>query len=298
MSGSLDQRRRSPRSDTRKSLLVALLTPLTREGGVDVAALQGHVKELLAAEVDGFFLCGTTGEGPLLDDDEVALVTRAVVSASEGQSFVTTQVGRPGTATTVRLLGLALDAGADGVTAVAPYYYALDDAHLEGHFTELLAAAGDAPLFAYTIPRCAGNDFSPMLVERLADRGLAGIKDSTRSLERHADYLRTATGRSPGSFAVYMGSDVLAHEALLRGSSGLVSALANVRPDLFVGLRAAVEEGRSEDAVGVQAEIDAVRESLSGGGIPGLKAAVAARMAARGVAYGAAARPPLGLPAR
>jgi len=54
------------------SILVALLTPFTPGGEVDREALAGHAAELQSAGVDGFFVCGTTGEGPLLDDEEVA----------------------------------------------------------------------------------------------------------------------------------------------------------------------------------------------------------------------------------
>jgi dihydrodipicolinate synthase/N-acetylneuraminate lyase len=278
--------------------MVALLTPITAQGELDVAALDAHVAYLIDEEVDGFFLCGTTGEGPLLRDDEVAQATRAVVEASQGRAFVTTQVGRASTSATARLLRLAVEAGAQGVTAVAPYYYELDDAQLEKHYAELLDVSGETPLFAYTIPRRTGNDLSPELVRRLALRGLAGIKDSTRSMERHAEYLQIAAARPDDAFGVYMGSDALARLGLEQGSDGIVSAVANLRPDLLVRLLAAVREGRPDDARAAQSEIDQVRATLPHSAIEGLKAGVAARLASRGVSYSRAVRPPLGLAAR
>ena len=275
-------------------LIVALLTPLTAEARVDGSALAGHVQQLVSEGVDGFFICGTTGEGPLLDDEEVALATRVAVTACAGKARVTTQVGRPGTVATVRLLERARDAGADDVAVVAPYYYELDEAQMEAHYESALAAAGTLSLYAYAIPRLTGNDLHPALVRRLAERGLAGIKDSTRSLDRHHEYLAIA-GRPPANgFSVYMGSDGLAHAALCEGSSGIVSAMANVRPDLFVQLRAAVASGQADEAALRQAEIDALRASFQNGSmIAGLKAAVADRLAARGVAYPASVRSPL-----
>ncbi len=286
----------SPRSGP--SLMVALLTPITAQGELDVAALDAHVAYLIDEEVDGFFLCGTTGEGPLLRDDEVAQATRAVVEATQGRAFVTTQVGRASTSATARLLRLAVEAGAHGVTAVAPYYYELDDAQLEKHYAELLDVAAETPLFAYTIPRRTGNDLGPELVRRLALRGLAGIKDSTRSMERHAEYLQIAAARPDDAFGVYMGSDALAQLGLEQGSDGIVSAVANLRPDLLVRLLAAVREGRSDDARAAQSEIDQVRATLPHSAIEGLKAGVAARLASRGVSYSGEVRPPLGLAAR
>jgi dihydrodipicolinate synthase/N-acetylneuraminate lyase len=277
--------------------VAALLTPFTagRDEGLDLGALREHVRLLVDEGMDGFLLCGTTGEGPLLDDDEVAQATRAAAEACRGRARVMTQVGRPSTAGTLRLLSRAKDAGADGLVVVAPYYYQLDDAQVEAHFAAALALAGDRPLFAYNIPRRTGNDLGPPLVRRLAERGLAGLKDSTRSLERHREYLRIAREPGLGGFGVFMGSDVHALSGLMGGSAGLVSAAANARPELLVALRAAVEEGRPADAVRLQSEIDAVRESVGAAGtIPGLKSAVASCLAARGVSYPTAVRAPLG----
>jgi 4-hydroxy-tetrahydrodipicolinate synthase len=277
---------------------VALLTPVHPDGALDTAALQEHVRDLVGEGIDGFLVGGTTGEGPLLDDDEVVLATRAVVGACAGRAFTLTQVGRPSTLATTRLLSRALEAGAQGAMAVAPYYYALEDPQVEAHYGAIVKAAGDAPLIAYSIPRRTGNDLVPALVRRLADRGLSGIKDSTRSLERHREYLRIRAERAPHPFGVYMGSDGLVLAALQDGTDGVVSAVANARPDLLVGLRGAFEQGRAADATRLQAEIDALRDSLLvAGAIAGLKAAVARRLAPRGVAYSPAVRAPLGTPA-
>ena len=152
--------------------------------------------------------------------------------------------------------------------------------------------------FAYSIPRRTGNDLHAALVRRLAALGLAGIKDSTRSLERHHEYLQVAGERAPRTFAVYMGSDALVLPALQGGSSGVVSGVANAHPHLLVGLRRALQEGRAAEAARFQAEIDVVREEVgAAGSVSGLKAAVAARLAMQGVAYPAAVRAPLGGPA-
>ena len=275
-------------------LLVALLTPFTSQGDVDTETLQAHVANLRGAGVDGFFVCGTTGEGPLLEDEEVILLTRTVVGACGADAKVITQVGRPSTRATLRLMTRALEAGAHGTTAVTPYYYELDGPHLETHYLELLRATGSRPLYAYVIPRRAGNDIAPDLARRLGEAGLAGIKDSTRSMERHREYLKIAAniGRP---FEVYMGTDGLALEALQSGSAGIVSAIANLNPELFVALRDAVRSGRSHDATYNQEEILKLRTSLQQGDlIANLKRGVRQRMEQVKVAYPAALRLPLG----
>jgi 4-hydroxy-tetrahydrodipicolinate synthase len=277
------------------SILVALLTPMLRNGEVDPGAAREHALWLSAQGVDGFFVCGTTGEGVLLEDDEVVAITRSVVNATNKRLFVTTQVGRPSTAASIRLLQRAIDAGADAVTAVTPYYYELDESQLVAHYRALIVAAKERPVYAYVIPRRAGNDLSPDLVRRLADIGLAGIKDSTRSSERHQEYRRIASSDAARSFEVYMGTDGLALEAFRDRSTGVVSAIANLAPELFVRLRTACMEERMDEARALQSEIDVLRESLQRGNmIANLKSRLANLLVARGSSYPSDVRPPLG----
>jgi 4-hydroxy-tetrahydrodipicolinate synthase len=279
----------------RGAILVALLTPFTPGGEIDTEAMLRHVAELRAAGVDGFFVCGTTGEGPLLDDEEVLLITRSVLSSCDGACRVIAQVGRASTKATLRLLDRVLDAGAHGVTAVTPYYYELDRGQMEMHYRALISSSGDRPVYAYVIPRRAGNDLLPELAQELAGLGLAGIKDSTRSLERHLEYLQIAAAPKLNGFEVYMGTDGLAVEAFKRGSTGIVSAIANLRPDLFVSLRAAIFEGRAAQAFEYQSEIELLRQSLGHRGtISRLKSAVKERLVNRGVDYPVALKAPLG----
>jgi 4-hydroxy-tetrahydrodipicolinate synthase len=277
------------------SILVALLTPFSNGGDVDEEALASHVAQLQSAGVDGFFVCGTTGEGPLLDDDEVVSVTRAVLAACDRSCRVIVQVGRPSTKATLRILNAVLDVGAYGVTAVTPYYYEIDDARLELHYKELIRAAGAHPVYGYVIPRRAGTDIVPKLARTLAEGGLAGIKDSTRSLERHMEYLQIARHAKLHNFQVYMGTDSLVLNALENGSSGIVSALANIRPDLFISLQSAMVEGQTGAARAKQDEINVLRQSISqGDAIANLKSSVSQRLRDSGLTYPTAVRPPLG----
>ena len=266
----------------RLPVVVALLTPFGDDGAVDLGALGEHVDFLLEAGVDALMPCGTTGEGALLDEDEVATAVAATVERVDGRAQVLAHVGRPATRAAVRLLQQASEAGAHAASAVVPYYYPLDDRAVLDHFRALLASS-ELPLFAYNIPARTGNDLSAETAAALAGDGLAGVKDSTKSLDRHRQYLRAA----PPGFAVYMGSDGLVLDAFRAGAAGCVSALANVRPDLLVGLATAVADGRDDEADRLQREISGLRAQTSGPAA--LKQALAARLG-----YPSAVRPPLG----
>lgn len=247
-------------------VVVALLTPFAPDGSLDEAALTAHVDFLAEARVDGLMPCGTTGEGPLLEPAEIERVVAASVAAAGGRVPVLAHVGRPGTDSTVRLVRSALAAGAAGVSAVTPYFYVPSAEELVEHYGRLVEAAGGAPVYAYVIPGRTQTDLPPDLVRSLGGRGLRGVKDSTKSWERHVEYLSCGV-------EVFVGTDAFVVESFRAGSTGCVSALANVRPELLCAAR----EG--ED---VQAEIGALRGRLP---FPRLKAAVAERIPGYPTAY-------------
>jgi 4-hydroxy-tetrahydrodipicolinate synthase len=275
------------------SVVVALLTPFGPDGQVDVTALREHVEFLIGEGVDGLMPCGTTGEGPLLEEDEVEAVTASVVAAAAGRVRVLSHAGRASTRATVDLARRAIEAGADAVSAVVPYYYDVGEAQVLSHYRALLVRAGETPVYAYTIPARTGNELTPQVLGTLAAEGLTGLKDSTKSIKRHREYLHAAAGRE--GFAVLMGSDGLLLQALEAGAAGSVSAVANVRPDLPVALERAFLDGRSDEAKALQREIAVVRAKLSKAPARvALKRATAARLAENGISYPATLRPPLG----
>jgi 4-hydroxy-tetrahydrodipicolinate synthase len=271
------------------AVLPALLTPFDAEDRVDLAALRDHVDFVIEGGVDGIMPCGTTGETALLEPDETIAVVEAVVEAAAGRVKVVAHVGRPGTAATARLIERAIAAGADAASAILPYYYALSDAQVVRHFRALLAAAGDTPLLAYTFPARTGNELSDEALATLAGDGLAGLKDSTGSPERHERYLAAAP-----DLEIFVGSPSLLLGALRAGSRGSVAALANLRPDLIVALAHAWRDGDDAEAERLQAEVaELEREMTTGPPLAALKRAVAEAMAERGARYPAAPRSPL-----
>ncbi|MEO8689926.1 MAG: dihydrodipicolinate synthase family protein [Solirubrobacteraceae bacterium] len=272
------------------AVLAALLTPFDEAGEVDLPALREHVEFVIEGGVHGLMPCGTTGETALLEADEVIAVVTTVVKAAAGRVPVVAHVGRPSTPATAKLIERAIDAGAEGVSAIVPYYYAYGDREIAAHFRALLRAAGDTPLFAYNFPARTGNDLSADVFALLVSEGLAGLKDSTGSLERQEAYLAAAPDAQ-----VFVGSPSLLLGALRMGARGCVAALANLRPDLIVELAQAWLDRHDDEAERLQAEIAELERRLtSGPALVSLKTDVAEAMGARGSRYPAALRSPLG----
>jgi 2-dehydro-3-deoxy-phosphogluconate/2-dehydro-3-deoxy-6-phosphogalactonate aldolase len=261
----------------------ALTTPFRADGWVDLDALRAHVRVLVDDGVDGIVPAGTTGEGPLLEESEVGAVVATAVEAAEARIEVIAHVGRVSTSATARLAKAAATSGADALIAVTPYYYAHDDEALLAHYRSILAAADGVQVLAYTFPERTGNELAPEVLDALAGDGLAGLKDSTKSPERHAEYLEVA--RRHDGFRVFVGSERLTLTSIEGGGAGTISALANARADVLLRVR----EERSVEA---QEAVDRARAELPA--IPDTKRAVGERLAELGVSYPVSPRAPLG----
>ncbi|MGH2823521.1 MAG: dihydrodipicolinate synthase family protein [Thermoleophilaceae bacterium] len=283
----------------RPSVIVALLTPFQEDGGLDEAALGVHVDYLVEAGVDALMPCGTTGEGALLSDVEVAEVVRATCAAAGGRVPVLAHVGRPGTAPTLALARQAVEHGAHAVSAVVPYYYPAGGDQIRAHYAALVEGLDGTPVYGYTIPERTHNELEPALLGALIADGLAGMKDSTKSIERHREYA-AAVRDAGGRFGLFMGTASLVLEAVGAGAAGAVLAVANSHPELCADLVRACREGRQEDAERLQAELAAVeREIQRDGAIPGLKRRVAELLRERGAAsYRTELRAPMGTAGR
>jgi dihydrodipicolinate synthase/N-acetylneuraminate lyase len=210
--------------------------------------------------------CGTTGEAALLSDEEVAEVVRATCAAARGRVPVLAHVGRPGTAPTLELARRAVADGAAAVAAVVPYYYPLGSDALRAHYAALVEGLDRTPVYAYTIPDWTHNELGPDLLGQLIGDGLGGLKDSTKSIERHRAYAAAVASADAKRFELLMGTASLVLEALRGGSTGAVLALANVEPERCVEQARAFREGRAEDAEALRQELAAAeRELLSEG---------------------------------
>jgi 4-hydroxy-tetrahydrodipicolinate synthase len=271
-------------------MLAAIPTPFGADGEVDFDAFAAHLDWLLDRGLDGVFVAGTTGEGVLLEPDEIVALVACAVQVAGGERVVA-QVGRPSTRATVALLERAYGAGAAQAAAYVPWFYPASDAQVLAHYRALLDAARGRALLAYTIPSRHVNVLRPAVLAELAAAGLAGLKDSTADPECHRAFVAAVAGRR---FRIYTGSEHLLLGAMRTGAYGGISALAGARPDLLAALAFALDEGDDAAADRAATALTAEKHALAreGAAVAAVKRRVRAALAERGVDYPAAPRAP------
>lgn len=200
------------------AMVTAMVTPFDSDGSLDLDAAVTLARWLTEHGSDGLVLGGTTGEGPVLSDEELRQLWRAVSEAVTVPVLAGT--GTNDTAHSIELTKAAADAGVDAILVVTPYYNRPSQDGLFSHFSAV-AAATDLPVVLYDIPVRSGRRIGLHTMLRLATqtKNIVGVKDAAGDPAGAARLL----ARAPGSFELYSGDDSLTLALVAIGAVGVIS---------------------------------------------------------------------------
>ncbi len=212
-----------------KGSLVAIVTPMDEEGGLDLSRFRSLLDFHIEQGTDGVVVVGTTGESPTVDFEEHHLLMQIAVDHVAGRIPVIAGTGANSTREAIDLSIHAKNAGVDACLSVAPYYNKPTQEGLYQHF-KTIAEAVDIPQILYNVPGRTVADIHNETALRLAQiPNIIGIKDATGDIGRGTELLQ----RAPPGFAVYSGDDASGLALLLLGATGVVSVTANVAPRMM-----------------------------------------------------------------
>ena len=204
------------------SVLTAMVTPFTADGGLDLARAAELATRLVDAGNDGLVISGTTGEAPTTSDAEKEQLLRAVVDAVGGRAHVVAGVGTNNTAHSIELARSAEKAGATGLLVVTPYYNKPPQAGVIAH-TRAVVDAVDLPALLYDIPGRSAIPLDTETIVTLAEHDrIVGMKDAKLDLEATSWVLART------DLAYYCGHDPWTLPMLALGAVGVVGTSTHV----------------------------------------------------------------------
>ena len=162
-----------------KGSLVPNITFFDANGNLDIEKTKWHMRWMFSKGLDGLFLTGSYGSGPMMTNEERIEVFKAakeVASEFEGKILLP-HVGCIDTKSTVELAKAADEIGVDGIGAVPPFYYKHSEDRVIGYYKEIIESV-NTPVYAYNNPETSRFTFSLGTVQKLQALGLAGLKDS------------------------------------------------------------------------------------------------------------------------
>ena len=208
--------------------LVALVTPLLKNGDVDYESLSSLLDWHIANETDGIVSVGTTGESATLNVKEHIEVIDYSVKYVQNRIPVIAGTGANSTDEAIELSLEAKLKGADYVLLVTPYYNKPNQKGLLAHY-EKIANNVDIKQILYNVPSRTACDLKPETVSILSEhKNIVGLKEAVDDIERIKELVKISKNSS--DFAILSGDDPTFMNALIEGAHGVISVAANVIP--------------------------------------------------------------------
>lgn len=205
---------------------VALVTFFDDHGHVDTRATASHAVHVVAKGVRAVVVAGTTGEASHLSMKERLTLFDAVREAVPSTTPVILGTGDlPSGVSVPDLTKRASEHGASAALVLSP-----QRGDVREFYGEVVAAAGDMPVFAYHWPKQSPPGIT---MDELKALKVAGLKDSTGDPARLIETL--AVFHRP----IYTGNAMITAYAGQLGCTGAILAAANLEParciDAFAG---------------------------------------------------------------
>ena len=226
-----------------------MVTPLTHDGSLDVAAVE-RIVDFFAMHDVAPLLMGTTGEGNSLSRSDGRLLVESAVRSSHGRVLIYACL--TGNCYSEQLVQAEAycQAGADVIAATLPTYYALTPMQMEAYFTHLADSIG-RPLMMYNILATTHMSIPEDRVRKLAAHpNIVGLKDSERDADRLCRLARFASERSDFSF--FCGCAAFSSLTLKQGADGIVPSSGNFSPAIYNALWKAAVGGEEQEATRLQ----------------------------------------------
>lgn len=209
--------------------LVALITPMNADGGVNFEQLRTLIDWHIAQGTHGIVAVGTTGESATLSVPEHLEVIEKTVKYVAKRVPVIAGAGANNTHEAVELSLEAQKLGADFILSVVPYYNKPSQEGIYQHF-KTIAQAVNIQIILYNVPGRTVVDMNNDTILRLAQiPNICGVKEASGNIARALDLFK----RAPKGFAIYSGDDPTALPFILCGGQGVITVAANVAPKIF-----------------------------------------------------------------
>lgn len=208
----------------------ALITPFNNDLSVDYDSLKKIIDQQLKSGVDALIVLGTTGESPVISDDERRKIINTVQEEVNGKIPVIVGTGTNSTTHVVELNKMAEELSVDGLLIVNPYYNKGTQKSLIEHYG-YISERTNLPIILYNVPSRTGMNILPDTAIRIFDscKNVIGIKEASGNISQIAELIAS----KPDDFKVFSGNDDQTLAIIALGGEGVVSVFSNPYPHLM-----------------------------------------------------------------
>ncbi len=233
-----------------KGLIAAPFTPMHIDGSLNLSLIPSYYELLKSNGVKGAFICGSTGEGVSMTQNEKKAVLKAWAECTKGDSEFKVMMFLGGTSMNdcKELALYSYNQGIYAISITAPFYFKPANIEMLTRICEEVASVvPEMPLYYYHIPVLTGVGFSMYdLLKSINGRiqNFAGIKFT------HEDFMdfQSCLTYENHKYDMLWGRDENMLSALILGAKGAVGSTFNYAAPLYHNLINAFENSNFEVA--------------------------------------------------
>jgi len=250
-----------------KGIVPALLTPFDAEGKINKKVLRQLVRMNINKGVDGFYCCGSTSEVFLLSTDERKELLETVMEEVNNECAVIAHIGAISQDTAIELAKHAESLGVDAISSVPPFYYKFSLNEIKDYYYSIVDEVS-VPMIIYNYPALLGMAFdSENIGDFFSDKRIIGIKHTSNDFYS----LNRFKALYPDKI-IFNGYDQMFLSSLAAGADGGIGTTYSFMAEKFIVIKKLFDEGKVEEALKVQTEVNDIVEILNKVGMmPGSK---------------------------
>lgn len=238
-------------------IIPALATPLNEDGTLREEVARQLLDFLLFQGADGFYVCGATGEGVVLDPSVRMRMCEVCAEYLRGKAPLIQHIAAIDMSTSLKLARHAAKHGADCVASIPPFYFAYGEQDIL-HYYQALAAAVDIPVMIYYHPAGGVQMSAKLVAEIFKIENVTAVKWSSTNYFEMLKLL----DMTHGEMNVINGPDECLLLGLCSGAQGGIGSTYNVMLPQYKSLYSAFMSGDLNTARELQFQVNRVTELM------------------------------------
>ena len=227
---------------------VAIVTPFTNDNKINYDELKKLIDFQIRNNTDAIVVCGTTGESATLSNSERRELIKFTVEYVNHRVPVIAGTGSNNTQYAIELTKYAESINVDGALVVTPYYNKTTQKGLICHYTSI-ANSVSIPIIMYNVPSRTGLNIEPNTAFELSNvKNIVAIKEASGNISQVLKIKELCQD----NLQIYSGNDDQIVPILACGGIGVISVLANVKPNITHYICANFFDDKIKEALNLQ----------------------------------------------
>ncbi|MGI6536891.1 MAG: dihydrodipicolinate synthase family protein [Caldicoprobacterales bacterium] len=242
-----------------EGIMPAFITPLSSDNvTVNESAARKLVEHELSLGADGFYICGATGEGLVMQKEERKRLCEIVIDQVKGRKPVISHIAAMDLTTSIELARHAEKAGVDCVASIPPFYFKYDNKDIINYYKELDKAV-NIPIMVYYHPAAKADMKAELIADIFKLEHVTAVKWSSNN---YYEMLRLKD-MTHGEMNVINGPDEMLICGLAAGADGGIGSTYNVMTAEYKKLYGYFRLGNIEEARRMQYKVNRVTSVIT-----------------------------------